>query len=149
MAEMSVKDDERQTVECPVRRVQLREDILARNILRQHLLDACQLPDNLLQPQLERRHIFNAFSHGLLPLFEIGAYYTIPPYGMQGITAEIMPILFAEVLNLTEMDYSEKLTEIPREDNIKSVTIVRIGVSVLPFIVSFHDLRLDFFWNVV
>ena len=68
---------------------------------------------------------------------------------MQGITAEIMPVLFSEFLNLTEMDYSEKLTEIPREDNIKSVTIVRIGVSVLPFIVSFHDLRLDFFWNVI
>ena len=45
---------------------------------------------------------------------------------MQGITAEIMPILFAEVLNLTEMDYSEKLTEIPREDNIKSVATVRM-----------------------
>ena len=68
---------------------------------------------------------------------------------MQGAPTEIIPMHFAEVLNLTEMDYSEKLTEIPREDNIKSVTIVRIGVSVLPFIVSFHDLRLDFFWNVV
>ena len=79
MAEMSVEDDERQAVERPVLRVKLREDVLSGDVFRKHLLYACQLSDDLLQPQLERRHIFNAFSHGLLSLFEIGAYYTIPP----------------------------------------------------------------------
>ena len=63
MAEVSVENHERQAVERPVRRVELCKDVLAGNVLRKHLLDASQLSDDLLQPQLERRHVFNAFSH--------------------------------------------------------------------------------------
>ena len=80
MPKVTFQYHEANLVESSICGTDLGEDVLARNVLTEHLLYAIQLPNDPVDPNLERVGISHAVSHFLISL-KFAAYYT--PWGMQ------------------------------------------------------------------